>query len=76
MSSRRTLAAALAALTVSAAFAAVTQTSEAASQRATITVLPGIVQPGRSVANPDDALAAVVATFTPAKRGREVVLQR
>jgi beta-glucanase (GH16 family) len=76
VSSRRTLAAALAALTVSAAVAATIQTSEAATQSATITVLPGIVQPGRSVANPDDALAAVVATFKPAKKGREVVLQR
>jgi beta-glucanase (GH16 family) len=76
VSSRRTVAAALAALTLSTAVATISQASEAASQSATITVLPGIVQPGRSVANPDDALAAVVATFTPAKKGREVVLQR
>ena len=49
------------------------QTSEAAAQQeATISVLPGIVQPGRKTANADKALAAVVATFVPAKKGRAV----
>ena len=39
-------------------------------------MLPGIVQPGKKIANADKALAAVVATFTPAKKGRAVVLQK
>jgi len=66
----------LAALTASAAFAAVIPTSEAASQRVTLTVLPGIVQPGKKVASADHALAAVIATVKPAKKGRVVVLER
>ncbi len=74
--SRRPIAAALVALVASTAVAAVGQTSEAAPQQATITVLPGIVQPGKKVANADKALSAVVATFAPAKKGREVVLQK
>ncbi len=45
-------------------------------QEATISILPGIVQPGRRTANADRALAAVVATFLPAKKGRAVELQR
>ncbi len=74
---RRPLAVALAALTVSAALATMSQTSEAAGQQqATITILPGIVQPGRKIANADKALAAVTATFSPAKKGRAVELQR
>jgi beta-glucanase (GH16 family) len=53
------------------------QASEASSaQQATITILPGIVQPGRKTANADRALAAVTATFSPAKKGRAVKLQR
>ncbi len=89
MSTRRTLrrpiAAALAALTASAALATVSQLPQAsaqqlgqrlAAQEATIAILPGIVQPGRKTANADKALAAVVATFRPAKKGRKVVLQR
>ena len=39
-------------------------------------MLPGIVQPGKKIANADKALAAVVATFAPAKKGRAVVLQK
>jgi beta-glucanase (GH16 family) len=76
---RRPLAAALAALTASAALAAVSQSSGAAAQgqqEATISILPGIVQPGRKTANADKALAAVVATFLPATKGRQVELQR
>ncbi len=74
--SRRPLAAALAALTVCGAIAAMSQTSVASPQQATISVLPGIVQPGKKTANADKALAAVVATFSPAKKGRAVELQR
>ena len=56
---RRPLAAVLAALTMSAAFAAMSQSSQAAAQQeATISILPGIVQPGRKTANADKALAA------------------
>ena len=74
---RRPLSAALVALTASAAVATLSPNSQAAqAQQATIVVLPGIVQPGPRTANADKALAAVVATFTPAKRGRAVVLQR
>jgi len=73
---RRPLAAALVALVASSAVATLGQTSEAAPQQATITVLPGIVQPGKKIANADKALAAVVATFAPAKKGRAVVLQK
>ena len=73
---RRPLAAALVALVASGAVATLGQTSEAAPQQATITVLPGIVQPGKKIANADKALAAVVATFAPAKKGRAVVLQK
>ncbi len=75
---RRPLAAALAALTVSAAIATTSQSSQAAAQQqeATITVLPGIVQPGRKTADADAALSAVIATFVPAKKGRAVELQR
>jgi beta-glucanase (GH16 family) len=60
----------------SAGVAAMSQSSEAATQQASITVLPGIVQPGKRTANADKAQAAVIATFSPAKRGREVELQR
>ena len=73
---KRPIAAALVALVASTAVAALGQTSEAAPQQATITVLPGIVQPGKKVANADKALSAVVATFAPAKKGRAVVLQK
>ena len=34
------------------------------------------MQPGKKIANADKALAAVVATFAPAKKGRAVVLQK
>ncbi len=73
---RRPLGSALAVLVAGTALASVETTSEAATQQATITVLPGIVQPGKAVANADSALAAVVATFTPAKKGRLVQLQK
>ncbi len=74
---RRSLGATLAVLTASAAFASVGGTaSQAASQQATIVVLPGIVQPGRYESSPDKALSAVIATFTPAKKGRVVYLQK
>jgi beta-glucanase (GH16 family) len=62
---------------MSAAFAAMSQSSQAAAQQeAVISILPGIVQPGRKTADADKALAAVVATFLPAKKGRAVELQR
>ena len=70
------VAAALVALAASAGVASIGQTSEAAPQQATITVLPGIVQPGKKVANADKALSAVIATFSPAKKGRTVELQK
>ena len=73
---RPIVAAALVALAASAGVAAIGQTSEAAPQQATITVLPGIVQPGKKVANADKALSAVIATFSPAKKGRTVELQK
>jgi len=74
---RRPIAVAVAALTVSTALAAVSQTSGASSQQqATVTVLPGIVQPGKGTRNADKALAAVIATFTPAAKGRAAELQR
>ena len=60
---RRPVAAALAALTVSAAFATMSQSSQAAAQQeAVIAILPGIVQPGPKTADADKALAAVVAS--------------
>jgi len=43
----------LVALVASSAVATLGQTSEAAPQQATITVLPGIVQPGKKIANAD-----------------------
>jgi beta-glucanase (GH16 family) len=73
---RRPLGAAVAALVASTAFATFGQTSEAVTQRATIQVLPGIVQPGTATADADQARAAVIATFSPARRGRDVVLQK
>jgi Glycosyl hydrolases family 16 len=73
---RRSIALALLALAASAGVASFGASSQAAPQQATITVLPGIVQPGKTVANADKALSAVVATFAPAKKGREVVLQK
>ena len=73
---RPLVAAALVTLAASAGVAAIGQTSEAAPQQATITVLPGIVQPGKKVANADKALSAVIATFSPAKKGRTVELQK
>jgi len=73
---RRPLAAALVTLAACAGVASLGQTSEAAPQQATITVLPGIVQPGKKVANADKALSAVIATFSPAKKGRAVVLEK
>jgi beta-glucanase (GH16 family) len=76
VSSRRTVAAALAALAACAAVATMNESSSAVSQQATITVLPGIVQPGRKVEDADKALAAVVATFSPASKGRAVTLQK
>ena len=63
-------------LATSAGVASLGQTSEAAPQQATITVLPGIVQPGKRIANADKALSAVVAAFSPAKKGRAVALQK
>ncbi len=63
-------------LAASAGVASLGQTSDAAPQQATITVLPGIVQPGKKVANADKALSAVIATFSPAQKGRAVVLQK
>src|SRR4029078_2353628 len=50
---RRAIAAALLALVASTAVATLGQTSQAAPQQATITVLPGIVQPGKKTANAD-----------------------
>jgi beta-glucanase (GH16 family) len=73
---RRPLAAALVVLAGGAGVTALGPSSEAAPQQATIVVLPGIVQPGRTVASADKALSAVIATFSPAKRGREVVLEK
>jgi beta-glucanase (GH16 family) len=73
---RPLVAAALVTLLASAGVAAIGQTSEAVPQQATITVLPGIVQPGKLVANADKALSAVIATFVPAKKGRTVELQK
>ena len=73
---RPLVAAALVTLVASAGVAAIGQTSEAVPQQATITVLPGIVQPGKKVANADKALSAVIATFVPAKKGRTVELQK
>jgi beta-glucanase (GH16 family) len=73
---RRPFAAALVTLAASAAVASLGPTSVAAPQQATITVLPGIVQPGKRVANADKALSAVVATFSPAKKGRAVTLEK
>jgi beta-glucanase (GH16 family) len=73
---RRPVAAALLALAASAAFASFGQSAEAARQTATIQVLPGIVQPGASIASPDSAKAVVIATFTPATKGRLVHLQK
>jgi beta-glucanase (GH16 family) len=67
----------LAVLAASTAFATMgPATSEAAKQQASIVILPGIVQPGRTPADADQARAAVIATFSPAQRGREVVLQK
>lgn len=66
----------LAALAASAGIASLGQTSEAAVQSASIVVLPGIVQPGSTPADPDRARAVVTATFVPAKKGRLVELQK
>jgi beta-glucanase (GH16 family) len=63
-------------LVASAGAASLVQTSAASTQQATITVLPGIVQPGRHTADADKALSAVIATFAPARKGREAVLQK
>ncbi len=76
MSSRRLVAACLAVLTSSLAFATLTPSSGAVSGQVTLTVLPGIVQPGKGVASPDKALAAVVATVRPPRKGHAVVLER
>jgi beta-glucanase (GH16 family) len=45
-------------------------------QRATLTVSPGIAQNSGSPASPDAAALLGVATFSPARRGRVVVVQR
>jgi beta-glucanase (GH16 family) len=73
---RTAVAATLLALAASVSVASLGQTSTAAPQQGTIVVLPGIVQPGKKTANADKALSAVIATFTPAKRGRGVELQQ
>lgn len=44
-------------------------------QRVRVQALPQIVQPGRQVAGPDEASAAVVATIRPVRPGRRVWLQ-
>jgi Glycosyl hydrolases family 16 len=75
---RRPVVAVLALLAASAGVASLGPTSEAAQaeQSATIVILPGIVQPGSTPADPDLARAAVVATFVPAQRRRQVELQK
>ncbi len=53
-----------------------TVVSRAAGQRATISVLPQISQPGKGVASPAAARTVVAVKVSPAKEGRPVVLQR
>lgn len=75
---RPLVASATAAACAAAALAVSPSTPAAAAvtQRATLTVSPGIVQNGGSLASPDAASLLGTVTFSPVRRGRVVVVQR
>jgi beta-glucanase (GH16 family) len=74
---RRTSALAVAALTAGLLPLGTSAPADAARpQSVALKISPGIVQNGRSVADPDDAFLVGIATLRPVRKGRFVLVQR